>query len=275
MKRPDAPLASDGYYSMNSAYETFGVGAKLLERLASEAGLELPLRKFGPQTVKAISLQQIDQLKEQYPDAFAPPLPDEHFSVKGAAKELGVDFYTVKRIVDEYEWDLPRYKFKGGVVSGAIGRKKLEQIRKHPNITAKSKDATTAISLNVLSREVGMSPATVKDIAKEKGIELGEYRFGKGRTRGRGFSLAEAEIIKSAVIAPMPEEWLRPKDAAKELGIHYQSLIKIVDALGLELPQRKTKNGRLGNAVSPQQMQAIRESERYQLVITKKHWTQR
>ena len=274
LKRPTAPVASGEYYSINSAYQRFGIGPAVLEKIIDEMGWDLPLRKFGPQTVRAISLAQIDQLRLTHPDAFAPPVPEGWLSIRGVANELGVDFYTVKRIVDGSNWDLPRHKFKGGTVSVAFSPERVDEIRRHPNITAPSLEDDTIVSVAVLARELGMAPDTLKDVADRHGITVSKHRFGKGRTRGEGFTGDEAARLRD-INAPVQTELLSTKDAAKALGIHYQTVVRLIGELGLELQERRAANGRRYLSLSPQQIQIIRESERFRLLTARTHLAQR
>lgn len=272
LKRPAAPVAAEEYYSINGAYEAFGVGPKLLEKLIGEMGWELPLRKFGPQTVRAISLQQIEQLRSSYPDAFALPVPEGYLSIKGAAGELGVDFYTVKRIVDESGWKLPRHKFKGGVVSVALSPEQVAEIGGHPNVTAKSQ-SEGVVSIVALAHELSVAASTLKNLANEHGISIREYRFGKGKTRGEGFTSSQAASLREIVISRETEPGLlSTKEAAHELGIHYQTIVRLINELGLTLPKRKAGNGRIYSSVSREQIELIRASDRYRKVVEKVHW---
>ena len=263
MKMPDAPLADENLFSFNSAYEIYGVSTKVLERLVNKEGWELPYYRFGPQTTKAISSHQIERLRELYPKYFAQKASDDENSINGVADILNVDHYTVKRIVDQNRLKLPYRKF-GGVVTVAIGTKELEIIKN--NLERGSKPSSLVISVPTLANELGGAPATVRRLAREYNLELGIYRFGKGRTEGEGITSEQADVLRSNVTPKLAENELTPKEACAQLHIHYQTLVKIVDELGLVLP-RRTRNGRPSLGVTPEIYNSVLGSDYYSEII--------
>ena len=261
-------VASEEYYSINSASQKFKIGPKILERLIDNAGFELPLRKFGPKTTRAITPSQIQQLRDQYPDEFAPLAPENILSTKSAAKELGVDFYTVRRIIDEKEWELPKYRFKGGVISGGLSSSQIKELRRHPLMDNQQVDESI-VSVAALARELGVATSTVQGIMETHGISSVNHRFGRGRRLGEGVNESQAEVIRNNVIPPMPKDWVRLTTAAKKLGVKIDTFNRILSDLDIQLEERMA-NSKKGFAVSPEQFQTIESSERYQKILQRR-----
>lgn len=268
--RPDifSDPASEEFYSINSASRAYKIGPKVLEKIIDELGWDLPLKKFGPKTVRAISVSQLEGLRKSHPDAFASPVPEGFMSIKGVAQKLGVDFYTVKRIVEEEKWDLPRYKFRGGVVTGALNEGQIEFIGNHPRLDVKKPDEST-VSVAGLAHQLGVSGVTIRNIMNDAGIEGREYAFGKGGTKGVGLSKDEVDLIKANIVPPMPEDWVRLSTSAKQLGVKIMTVRRIIADLDISLEERMA-NGKKGFAISPEQLKLIKESDRYKRIVQRR-----
>ncbi len=222
-QHPEAstPQASDKMYSFNTLSKETGVSPKALEQMIEEQGLELPMHKFGPKIAPGITTAQVETLRLAYSDRFTPIAPDGWLSLKQAAKEIGADYYRAKKMVEENQFELTRYRQRGTAGIDMLSPEQIEKLKQQNDEGAQyaSDDVT---SFGVLSKEVDLPPTTLKKYAAELDIQPRMYRFGRSGTLGEGLTAEQVESLKadSRVSNFAPDGYMNIAALAMSLGIY-------------------------------------------------------
>lgn len=273
-QHPEAstPQAKDKMYSYNTLSKESGVSPKLLEEMIEEQGWELPMHKFGPRIAPGISSAQFEALRSAYPDRFIPIAPDGWLSLKQTAKEIGADYYRAKKMVEENEFELTRYRQRGTAGVDMLSPEQINKLKQ--NINGGAQYATDdVISFRTLSKEVDLPAATLKKYAADLEIQPGMYRFGRSGTLGEGLTTEQVELLKadSRISNFAPDGYMNTAALAKSLGIYQQPLERVIKQLDWELPKfrGRKKGSRISGMLSPEQIEILKATPKVQELILK------
>jgi len=134
----------------------------------------------------------------------------------------------------------------------------VDLLKKWGELKSMSDIPDNLVSINSVAVALGVGHPMIVEIVTELGWQLPEFRFGS--FYGRGVSPEQFELIKNHPYIKSSHEFLSISDARDEYGVHDITLNKMVDAMGWELPSRKTgSRNKRTRAISRVQMNELRE----------------
>ncbi|HUC95340.1 MAG TPA: SNF2-related protein, partial [Candidatus Saccharimonadia bacterium] len=190
------------------------------------------------------------------------PAPEGWTTVNSVAKALGVDFGSVKKVVDNYREEHPEWF---GVF---LNQAKRMSEHLSPDLeSAISRDLSqyqTASdgwdTTNGVAKQLGVSFMTVRRVAetyREEHPEWFDMRKGAGRQLAEHFNPQLIGMIHENITGrePTPEGWVSNQDLAELLGCTTTTADKITDEFRQEHPEwfgvYRHSSGRLGNDYHP------------------------
>jgi superfamily II DNA or RNA helicase len=275
-QHPEAstPRANDKMYSFNTLAKETGVSADILQKMVEEQGWELAMHKFGPKIAPGITSTQLEMLRTAYPDRFVPIAPEGWLSIKQAAKEIGAEYYRTKKMIEENEFKLRRYRPRGKTSVDMLSPEQINKLRQDIENGVQFASAEI-ISFAALADEVDLPSTTLKRYATDLGIQPAKYRFGRSGTLGEGLTSEQVEIIKAdpRISNYAPDGYMNMATFAKKLGIYQQPLDRIVKQLGWDLPKfRGTEKGsRVSSMLSPEQITILESNPYVQELVSRRN----
>jgi biotin operon repressor len=197
--------------------------------------------------------------------------PQGYMSVSQIIKELGISRAKVLRLISELGDELgevSKARF-GSNLADSYSPEQIEMIRARAEeqglLEAQAPEGYMSVSQ--IRKELGISREKVLRLISELGDELGEVnkaRFGSKLVDS--YSPEQIEMIRARaeeqglLEAQAPQGYMSANQISKELGISYETVLKLISELGDELGEvNKARFGKkLADSYSPKQIEMIR-----------------
>ena len=238
------PKHPENYLSINGIAEKFEIShvlvSKVIKDIEDQLG-EVGKYKFGTVTTLGYSPDQQEIIKKSFQEKglLKPEVPENYLSINGIAEKFNVCPTSVSKVIKDIEdqlGDINKYRFKGKITSG-YSPDQQEIIKKYLDEKGLLKPEVPEgyLSMKGITEKFEISDflvsKVIKDIEDQLG-EVGKYKFGAVTTSG--YSQEQQEIIKNylqekGLLQPEPPEgYLAVSRIAKELGLNFESVSKII-----------------------------------------------
>jgi superfamily II DNA or RNA helicase len=161
----------------------------------------------------------------------AEPAPEGYMSVDAFARELGITYSTLKKLIAHHQIETERFKFYSTIGSG-LSPEAQEYLRALGGFVEQAPEGY--LSAHQFSKEFGMTAPTLLREIKGYDIPVERHRFGANATIS--FSPDAQQMVRERVsfVKVAPEGYKSVQAFADELGISHKYLSNAIAKHGIE-----------------------------------------
>lgn len=235
-----------------------GFSDLLVLRAASELKQKLSIFRFGPTPGQALDNSQQKMISEYLLANF--PIADaDTKTIAAFAKEEGVSYMSIGKLIGETNMELKRYRFKNNnnnTIAVGLTLEDQKRLREFPLLSTK-RITEGSLTVCAFASLLGVSPKTLKRLIAGLGMQVDTQRTSQG-----GFAavlnLEQQALLKEqpAIKHKVPEGYKSVSGFAKVHQVDLGTMNEIIANLELNL-NKYSFNGHMTFGLSPNDQRSI------------------